>query len=342
MHLPAFLPQHPICATSQPRSHCDAGWLLTDEGYFDYDWPAMPPQHQGSGGSVRRILDSVTAALAADPAKRFVWAETIWLAKWWPLQNATTRATFRQLVAAGQIEFVGGGWVQNDETMVTFDDVIDQTTTGHEFLRRQFNATVKHGWQIDMFSGYSSSTPSLWALAGYEAMLLRYEGNLTMRTQWEADRHFEFVWRASSSLPEAQSEIFAHVVDGNYGDLLGATGADWECPYDVPWCPQGNPPINTSNVAARAHILHDFLAARAAHMRGPLLMLFGSDFHWHHASAMFGNMTMLMDYIHAHPTEFGGMTLRYSTYVHATLCSMSSLGLHLRLCLYAAAGLQFS
>lgn len=213
------------------------------------------------------------------------------------------------------LQFVGGGWVQNDETMATFDDVIDQTTTGHEFLRREFNATVRHGWQIDMFSGYSSSTPSLWALAGYEAMLLRYEGNSTMRATWEREKSFEFVWRASSSLPVKESEIFAHVVDGNYGDLLGSAGADWECPYELPWCEQRNPRINATNVAVRAKVLHSFLSKRAANMRGPLLMLFGSDFHWHDAPAMFGNMTLLMDYIHSHPADFSGMKLRFSTCV---------------------------
>lgn len=202
---------------------CDAGWLLTAQGYFD-TWPKMPPNHTGSGGSVHSILDSVTAQLAANPSYRFVWAETIWLEKWWPLQNASTRATFQQLVDEQRIEFVGGGYVQNDETMVTHQDVVDQTTVGHEFLRREFNATVHHGWQIDMFSGYSSVTPSLWALSGYEAMLLRYEGNATMRATWEADKAFEFVWQASNSLTAAESSIFAHVVNGNYGGEFQVAG----------------------------------------------------------------------------------------------------------------------
>ena len=46
-----------------------------------------------------------------------------------------------------------------------------------------------------MFAGYSAATPSLWALAGYEAMVLRFEGNDTLREQWRRDRLFEFVWQ---------------------------------------------------------------------------------------------------------------------------------------------------
>lgn len=46
-----------------------------------------------------------------------------------------------------------------------------------------------------MFAGYSAATPSLWALAGYESMVLRFEGNDTLREQWRRDRAFEFVWQ---------------------------------------------------------------------------------------------------------------------------------------------------
>lgn len=292
-----------------PHSHCDAGWLLSAQQYFD-EWPHMPPAHTGSGGSVHKILDAVTKALAADATLRFVWAETIWLSKWWPLQDSATRATFQRLVDAGQIEFVGGGWVQNDETMTTFQDVIDQTTTGHEFLRRTFNATVKHGWNIDMFSGYSNAVTSLWALMGYEAMLLRYEGNATMRAEWQKSQSFEFLWQASSSLPTNQSGIFAHIVDGNYGDLLGQ-GFNWECgnPGDC----KNNPPVTPSNLEDRAEALASFLRQRASYFRGPALMLFGSDFHWHNAPVMFGNMSLLMTHINANPTQYG-ITLRYSTF----------------------------
>ena len=52
------------------------------------------------------------------------------------------------------LQFVGGGWVQNDETLIPYTDVIDQTTTGHEFLKKALNYTVQRGWQIDMFTGW--------------------------------------------------------------------------------------------------------------------------------------------------------------------------------------------
>ena len=32
---------------------------------------------------------------------------------------------------------------------------------------------VRFGWQIDMFAGYSATTPSLWAMMGYDGMVIR-------------------------------------------------------------------------------------------------------------------------------------------------------------------------
>lgn len=129
-----------------PHSHCDAGWLLTADTYFSYDWPPTPPEHTGSGGSVRRALDSVLTELLAHPEYRFVWSETIWLDKWWALQNASTRSAFAGVVASGQLEVVGGGYVQGDEATTTFEDVIDQTQTGHEALRGFGLPPPSHGW----------------------------------------------------------------------------------------------------------------------------------------------------------------------------------------------------
>ena len=65
---------------------------------------------------------------------------------------------------------------------------MDQVTAGHEYLRELFGVQVTHGWQIDMFSGYSGATPSLWATAGYDAMVLRWEGPWDMKDTWAANK----------------------------------------------------------------------------------------------------------------------------------------------------------
>jgi hypothetical protein len=101
------------------------------------------------------------------------------------------------LLANGQLEFVGGGWVQSDEAVAMYEAVVNQMTEvfalclsapttpnlhaspiitscltlfssicsrpqGHLFLLETFgvNATPRLGWQIDPF-GASSATPRM-------------------------------------------------------------------------------------------------------------------------------------------------------------------------------------
>ena len=86
------------------HSHCDPGWLDTFEQYYRRD--------------VSRILTGVTRALSSDRSKRFIWSEISFFMRWWNTQNEQVKRQFKTLVANGQLEFVGGGWVQNDEMML--------------------------------------------------------------------------------------------------------------------------------------------------------------------------------------------------------------------------------
>ena len=87
------------------HSHCDAGWIKTVDQYYEEQ--------------VRYILNATVHATAADPRRRFVWAEVVFFSRWWAEQNAETQTLVRQLVANGQWEFVHGGWVMEDEASTT-------------------------------------------------------------------------------------------------------------------------------------------------------------------------------------------------------------------------------
>lgn len=89
----------------------------------------------------------------ADPARRFVWAETSFFVRWYDdqpaaVQQARACAALRSprmadrapaasppaqrvaaVVASGQLEFVGGGWVQHDEANPSLEAVVDQVCT---------------------------------------------------------------------------------------------------------------------------------------------------------------------------------------------------------------------
>ena len=108
----------------------------------------------------------------------------------------------------------------------SYRDIVDNTVTGHEFLLRIMGDAcpngrcVRFGWQIDMFSGYSGTTPQLWAMAGYDAMVIRFEGPDDMRNEWNAAQNYEFLWEGNT-LSEDRSRILTHTIRWNYGDMLG-------------------------------------------------------------------------------------------------------------------------
>ena len=63
----------------------------------------------------KHILDLMVDALAADPTRTFIWAETSYFAMWWDVADESRKATTKRLIARKQLEIVAGGWVMPDE-----------------------------------------------------------------------------------------------------------------------------------------------------------------------------------------------------------------------------------
>ena len=61
--------------------------------------------------------------------------------------------TVRQLVEAGRLEFIGGGWSMNDEAAAHYSAVIDNMALGLRFLADNFGqcGRPRVAWQIDPF-----------------------------------------------------------------------------------------------------------------------------------------------------------------------------------------------
>ena len=57
----------------------------------------------------------------------------------------------RKLVENGQLEFVNGGWVMNDEAVTNYVSVINQMTQGHLFILENFGVTPRVAWHIGNF-----------------------------------------------------------------------------------------------------------------------------------------------------------------------------------------------
>ena len=172
-----------------PHSHCDPGWLESFEGYYSF--------------SVARILDNVIEELSVSPDRRFIWAEISFFMRWLETQSDATKEKVHGLVKSGQLEFIGGGWVQHDEANPSYDAILSQEAEGHEYLQTLFGVRPRIAYAIDPF-GHSAASAAIAAAAGYEALVInRIEFSLKDALKGRAA--MEFVWQpyagAASSPP---------------------------------------------------------------------------------------------------------------------------------------------
>lgn len=200
----------PLTVHLVPHTHIDCGWLKTQDATYTGIKDRV---------SVRRILDTVTSALAKNPSRRFTWVEQSFFQRWFNEQDEAGRAATKKLVASGQLQFSNGGWCMHDEASTHFIDMIDQTTLGHRMIIDAFGqeAVPTTGWQLDPFGHSATNAALLSAEVGMDALFF---GRIDHQDQEirRANRSAEFIWRASPSLgPDAQ--VFAGltgVYRGNY------------------------------------------------------------------------------------------------------------------------------
>lgn len=264
-----------------PHSHCDPGWLNTYDKYY--------------ADRVSKILNAVTTSLDSHPNRTFVWSESSFFSRWFDSATPSSRDTFKRLVSEGRIEFIGGGWVQNDEASPTVYAIINQMFVGHQYLLKHFGVAPTIGWQIDPF-GHSLVTPTLYSLFGFDAVVVN-RIHYAIKDSLKSLTDMEFIWKGSPS-----TEIFTHVLHTHYS---APKGFDWE--------ESGSPSLlNSDKVAGRANKFAADMKNRAkAYKTNHLLVPFGDDFKFVKAEKQFSNMDVLMQYFKMNPDL--GINLHYST-----------------------------
>lgn len=169
-----------------PHTHNDAGWLWTADSYF---WG-------NSRGCVRCILDNIIFFLQRNSSRRFVYAEQLYFQEWWNIQNDDKKAIIKKLIENGQLEFVNGGYVMNDEACTYYDDIIEQMTLGHRFIKSEFNKTVNVGWHLDPF-GHSAPQARLFSEMGFDSWFFERIDDPDFENRKKLGR-LEMVWRPES------------------------------------------------------------------------------------------------------------------------------------------------
>lgn len=277
-----------------PHSHCDASYKKTFDEYYETE--------------VRTVLSSMPRALEElNTSRRFVWAETSYLTRWWKDSRTSPRLkeVFHSLLTSGQLEIVNGGWVMHDEGITRYDSQIHQMALGHDRLRQIFvnhvdipDIDVSTGWQIDSF-GPSPFTVNFHQWAGMNFLVLNRIPE-EVKASLKSNQSLQFYWETPNC------RILVHVMDTHYSS---PDGFNWE---DLEY--GGPAPIDGHNVQERSDVFMKILRDRATLYRTPhVLVPMGGDFTFQNASWHFQNMERITRFVLSHPERYGPATFRYST-----------------------------
>ncbi|CAI2356868.1 unnamed protein product [Caenorhabditis sp. 36 PRJEB53466] len=281
-----------ITAHLIPHTHDDLGWIKTVDQYYYGAKPALVPV------GVQYIYNTVIDELLKNPDRRFSFAETGFLWRWFTSNSDYDRHQLQKLVKNGQIEIIGGGWVQNDEATSHYVDIIDQMTLGLQKLEQIFGECGKpvSGWQIDPF-GHSREMANIYAQMGYTSLYFARVHYLEKKLRLE-NRTIEFNWNASDDLA---SKIFTGAFfQDNYGPPEGFC---WDilCGDDPI---MDNQNLEEYNVDEKVNSFVDHVRKQAKHqVTNQVMLLMGSDFQYTSANSWYSNLDKLIKYVNEDPSK---------------------------------------
>ncbi|XP_015365919.1 PREDICTED: lysosomal alpha-mannosidase isoform X1 [Diuraphis noxia] len=287
-----------------PHTHDDVGWLKTVDQYY------FGTKSSIQLASVQFILDSVITELAKDRNKRFIYVETAFFWKWWVEQSTETQIIVKDLVASGQLEFIGGAWSMNDEAASNYMSIIDQFTWGLRKLNDTFGECGRPhiGWQIDPF-GHSRQMATLFSQFGYDGLFfarLDYEE----REQRLSNKTAEMIWQSSPNIGSS-ADLYTQVLYNHY------SAPDGFC-FDIV-CGV-NPIVDDIkspeyNVEAKASYLMNYLRyqEKAYQNHGNVILTMGGDFTYQDANYYFKSLDKLIKHINSKQASGSKINAIYST-----------------------------
>ncbi|XP_041315071.1 epididymis-specific alpha-mannosidase [Pyrgilauda ruficollis] len=291
------------------HSHMDVGWVYTvQESMHAY---------------AANVYTTVIEELMKGKQRKFIAVEQEFFRLWWDMvATDTQKQQVHQLLQEGRLEFVIGGQVMHDEAVTLIDDQILQLTEGHGFLYETFGFRPQFSWHVDPF-GASATTPTLFALAGFNAHLIS-RIDYDLKADMQKNKKLQFVWQGSPSL-SARQEIFTHVMDqysyctpsqlpfSNRSGFFWNGFATFPDPPKDGVYPNMSLPVTDANLHQYAQTMVANIKERAAWFRtGDVLWPWGCDKQFFNASVQYSNMDLLVDYINKHSAEFG-VTVQYAT-----------------------------
>ncbi|XP_015929798.1 lysosomal alpha-mannosidase isoform X1 [Parasteatoda tepidariorum] len=289
---------HLVCHT-----HNDVGWLKTVDQYF-----------YGANQSIQRagvqyILDSVVQSLLHDPAKKFIYVETAFFARWWREQHDSVRHSIKKLVCNGQLEFIGGGWSMNDEAAAHYNSIVDQMTYGLRILNDTFGkcGVPKVAWQIDPF-GHSKEQASLFAQMYFDGLFfgrLDYQDK-DKRLQTKTMEH---IWKPSINLG-VRADLFTGALPNSYSP---PNGFCFDILCDDPPI-MDDPTLKNFNADQRVAEFINIAENQAKYYAtNHIVMTMGNDFNYQNAAVWFKNLDKLILHVNEKQSNGSRVNVFYST-----------------------------
>ncbi len=275
-----------------PHSHDDVGWLKTVDQYY-YGW-----NETIQVANVQQILDSVVEALLEDSSRTFVYVETKFFSMWWKDQSDVTKNNVKRLIhETKQLSFANGGWCMHDEATTHFMGMIDQTTLGHDFLKRELGVIPKIGWQLDPF-GHSATQASLLTYqVGFDAL---YFGRVDYQDRKirRATRECEGLWNANGNQNSQEDIEDKNIFWGLTGSYNGQYGPPKGICLDPNCDADDYTPLIEMNSTARMNVVKKFLLnlkQQSDQTKGNHIMVtMGEDFRYQKAMVNFANLDSVL------------------------------------------------
>ncbi|KAL4238395.1 hypothetical protein ACF0H5_003104 [Mactra antiquata] len=301
-----------------PFTHVDPGWLSTVDEYYMRQ--------------VKIILDSMVRKLHLYPDMTFIWAEIVFLSKWWNLQTEIIKQQVQDLVKSGRLEIVSGGWVMPDEASTHYVSVIDQLIEGHQWVIENLGVKPNSSWSIDPF-GHSGTMPYIWKKAGMSNMVI---GRIHQSTKGRMvmERNLEFTWKQFWSNKDSDG-IRCHVMPYMLYTLHQTCGPDkYVCSmFDFRKIPGEAmfhvvQEITEENIANRAKELYEQYRLKASLFQHDTIFIpLGDDFRFDHAEEwdqQYENYKLLMDYMNSQKSfninmKFGTLRDYFDSVDHSKL-----------------------
>ena len=185
-----------VTATAVAHAHLDLAWL----------WPIRETKRKA-----KRTFANFIYLADCYPQFRFVVSQPQQLA-WMKSEAPELYRKLKELAERGQMEPIGGGWVENDTNLPGEESLVRQMLYGQKFWQEEFGRYVNTCWLPDAF-GYTGSLPQILKQSGQDNFM-------TIKISWSNRTIFPyntFRWVGIDG-----SEVTVHMPpEGNYNSVAG-------------------------------------------------------------------------------------------------------------------------